>query len=107
MTLHQIDGGLFSALAASFNILLESRTRPISAVPEMIYGNKPVDGGHLLLSPDEKAELLDKEPKAAKWIRPLLGAEEFLNGKERWCLWLVGIAPNELRAMPAVLNIAT
>lgn len=86
------------------NILLESRTRPISAVPEMLYGNKPVDGGFLLLSPEEKAELLGKEPKAEKWIRPLLGAEEFLNGKERWCLWLVGITPNELRAMPEVLK---
>jgi len=86
------------------NILLESRTRPISAVPEMLYGNKPVDGGFLLLSPEEKTELLGKEPKAEKWIRPLLGAEEFLNGKERWCLWLVGITPNELRAMPDVLQ---
>ena len=86
------------------NILLESRTRPISAVPEMLYGNKPVDGGFLLLTPDEKAELLDKEQKAEKWIRPLLGAEEFLNGKKRWCLWLVGISPNELRVMPEVLK---
>ncbi|MHB9102370.1 MAG: type IIL restriction-modification enzyme MmeI [Sulfuricella sp.] len=86
------------------DILLESRTRPISAMPEMVYGNKPVDGGYLLLSPEEKAELLDKDPQAEKWIRPLLGAEEFLNGKERWCLWLVGISPNELRAMPEVLK---
>jgi len=86
------------------DILLESRTRPISDVPEMVYGNKPVDGGYLLLSPEEKAELLYKNPQAEKWIRPLLGAEEFLNGKERWCLWLVGISPNELRAMPEVLK---
>jgi len=86
------------------DILLESRTRPISAVPEMVYGNKPVDGGHLLLSPEGKAELLEREPQAEKWLRPLLGAEEFLNGKERWCLWLEGISPNELRAMPEVLK---
>jgi hypothetical protein len=70
----------------------------------MVYGNKPVDGGHLLLSSEEKAELLDKNPLAEKWIRPLLGAEEFLNGKERWCLWLAGISPNELRALPEVLK---
>jgi hypothetical protein len=87
------------------DILLESRTRPVSVAPEMIYGNKPVDGGHLLLSSEEKAELLGKEPQAEKWIRPLLGAEEFLNGKERWCLWLAGITPNELRAMPEVLRL--
>ena len=70
----------------------------------MVKGNEPTDGGHLLLSPAEKAELLQKEPKAEQWLKPILGAEEFLNGKERWCLWLVGIAPNELRAMPEVLK---
>jgi hypothetical protein len=63
-----------------------------------------VDGGHLLLSRPEKEELLQKQPDAAKWIRPVLGADEFLNGKERWCLWLVGISPAELRAMPEVLK---
>ena len=86
------------------DILLQNRSKPICIVPEMVYGNKPVDGGNLLLSADEKNELLAKEPKAAKWLRPVLGAEEFLNAKERWCLWLVGIAPSELKAMPEVLK---
>jgi hypothetical protein len=86
------------------NVVLENRTRPICDVPEMLYGNKPVDGGYLLLSSKDKAELLTKEPQAEKWLRPLLGAEEFINGIERWCLWLVCIAPNELRAMPEVMK---
>ena len=86
------------------DILLQNRSKPICIVPEMVYGNKPVDGGNLLLSADEKNELLAKEPKAAKWLRPVLGAEEFLSAKERWCLWLVGIAPSELKAMPEVLK---
>jgi N-6 DNA Methylase len=86
------------------DILLQNRSKPICNVPEMVYGNKPVDGGNLLLSADEKNVLLAKEPNAAKWLRPVLGAEEFLNAKERWCLWLVGIAPSELKAMPEVLK---
>ncbi|SKO37274.1 Uncharacterised protein [Mycobacteroides abscessus subsp. massiliense] len=53
----------------------------------MIYGNKPTDGGNLLLSTAEKQALIAAEPLAAQYIRPFLGAEEFLNDKERWCLW--------------------
>jgi hypothetical protein len=56
----------------------------------------------LLLSDNEKSELISAEPQAEKWIRPLLGAEEFINGINRWCLWLVDISPNELRALPLV-----
>lgn len=91
-------------LVDAANAVLENRTHPICNVPEMLYGNKPVDGGNLLLSPEEKIELLSKEPQAEKWLRPLLGAEEFINGKTRWCLWLVNIAPNELRDMPEVMK---
>ncbi|KOR33507.1 methylase, partial [Achromatium sp. WMS3] len=86
------------------NIVIENRIEPLCNVSIMVYGNKPVDGGHLLLSPQEKADLLQKQPQAEKWLRPLLGAEEFINGKERWCLWLVGISPAELRAMPEVVK---
>lgn len=86
------------------NIVVDNRTKPLCNVSEVVYGNKPVDGGFLLLSPDEKTALLAKEPLAAKWLKPLLGAEEFINSKERWCLWLVGIQPNELRALPEVMK---
>ena len=86
------------------DIVVDNRTKPLCNVSEVVYGNKPVDGGFLLLSPDEKTALLAKEPLAAKWLKPLLGAEEFINGKERWCLWLVGIQPNELRALPEVMK---
>lgn len=86
------------------DVVLDSRNQPIGSISPMWFGNMPLDGGGLLLSPIEKAELLVKEPKAERWLKPCLGADEFLNGKERWCLWLVGIAPNELRAMPEVLK---
>ncbi|CAK0765441.1 DNA methyltransferase [Gammaproteobacteria bacterium] len=86
------------------SILIQNRTTPLCSVSPMMFGNMPNDGGNLLLSPEEKSELLEKEPQAQKWIRPVLGAEEFLNGKERWCLWLVGIQPQELQAMPEVMK---
>ncbi|EDN68225.1 conserved hypothetical protein [Beggiatoa sp. PS] len=84
-------------------VIIENRTKPLCDVSIMTKGNEPTDGGHLLLSSEEKAELLKKEPAAIQWIKPILGAEEFINNKERWCLWLVGISPKQLRAMPAVM----
>jgi len=78
--------------------------KPICNVPNVLWGNKPVDGGNLLLSDEEKNELLIKEPKAEKFIKPLISAYEFLNGEKRWCLWLVHAEPSELKQMPNVLN---
>ena len=72
----------------------------------MKKGNQPTDGGSLLLSPEEKSELLQKELLAERWLRPILGADEFINGKERWCLWLMCIQPHELKAMPEVMRRA-
>lgn len=77
-------------------------TLPIYDVPDMIYGNKPTDNGNLILSPEERDELVAREPEAAKWIRPFMGALEFIRGKKRYCLWLVDCPPNELRKMPLV-----
>lgn len=66
----------------------------------------PRDGGGFVLSPEEKEELVKKEPLAAKWIRPYIGAVEFLNNKERYCLWLVNADPGALPllAMTMVLR---
>ncbi|TAF68077.1 MAG: class I SAM-dependent DNA methyltransferase [Cytophagales bacterium] len=84
------------------DILIEKRRIPISDVPKIVFGNMPNDGGNLLLSEEEKHELLKKEPHAEKYIKPMVSAHEFLNGKKRWCLWLIDIEPNELRKMPEV-----
>ncbi|WP_288094125.1 DNA methyltransferase [Thiomonas sp.] len=84
------------------DVVMTSRRTPIQNVPEMVYGSKPTDGGHLLLTPEERAALLQSEPHAAKWIRPFLGADEFINKLPRYCLWMVGISPADLRAMPEV-----
>jgi len=88
------------------DILITKRTNPLCNVPKMSFGNMPLDGGNLILSDEEKIDFLQKEPKAEKYILPLISAFEFLNGKKRWCLWLVDAEPNELKQMPEVLKRA-
>jgi type I restriction-modification system DNA methylase subunit len=86
------------------DIVALSRSAPISAVPEIIFGNMPNDAGYLILTDEEKAELVKREPEAKKYIRPFLGAQEFINGETRWCLWLKDVSPAELRTMPEVMK---
>lgn len=85
-------------------IFLEKRRQPICNAPEMTRGSSPVDGGNLLMNDEDRSKLLKTEPESAKWLRPYLMGDEFLNGISRWCLWLHGIAPSELRAMSQVLQ---
>ena len=86
------------------SVVVEKSGRPLSDVPEIHFGNMPLDGGHLLMTPGERDELLRLEPQAAPYIRPLLDAQDFLNGGTRYCLWLEGIDPSVLRRMPRVLE---
>ncbi len=85
-------------------VYLPRRQQPICHIPEMRKGSQPTDGGNLLLSDEEKDQLIQLEPQAAQWIRPFLGADEFINKTPRWCLWLVDCPPNELRNMPLVMK---
>ena len=65
-------------------------------VPKMNFGNQPRDGGHFVISPDEKAEIMKKEPALERWLHPYIGADEFIKGKERWCLWLKDASPSDI-----------
>lgn len=85
-------------------IVLESRTSALCAVPPIVFGSMPNDGGHLLLDAADRSQLLSDEPKAAKFLRPILGSREFINGEERWCLWLKDATPSEIRDLPFVLK---
>ena len=82
------------------NVWIESRNKPLCDVPEIGIGNKPIDGGFYLFSEEEMQEFIAKEPKSTAFFRPWYGAEEFINNKKRFCLWLGGCSPAELRAMP-------
>lgn len=85
------------------NIFIDRRGKPICDVPRMSFGNMPLDGGNLILSDSEKSDLILSEPNSAKYIKQLIGAKEFIQNSTRWCLWLVGVSPNEIQSMPKVM----
>lgn len=75
-------------LSEGSNIIVYKKTKPISILPVMTYGSKPVDGGHLILSPIEKDNLLLNSPSSRIYIKSLVGADELLYGIKRYCLWI-------------------
>ena len=84
-------------LMDSSSILVESRNTPLcSNIPKMIYGNKPADGGFLIIEDEDYQSFIEDDAIAQKYTKRLLGAVEFLHNKKRWCLWLKGITPDEL-----------
>ncbi|MDR0735298.1 MAG: hypothetical protein LBF51_00455 [Zoogloeaceae bacterium] len=85
-------------------VFIESRQRPICDVPEIGMGNQPIDDGNYLFAEEEKNDFLKREPQAEKWFRPWMGADEFINGYKRYCLWLGKCPPDELRKMPEVMK---
>ena len=85
------------------DVVLGKRRVPISRnAPPIVFGSMPNDGGNLLLSAEERKALLDAEPESQRFLRRLLGSEEYINGVERWCLWLVDASPSQLKALPLV-----
>jgi hypothetical protein len=86
------------------DVCVTPRSKPICGAPACIYGNKPADGGHLIIEDRELAAFLAQNPQIKPFIRPLLCAEEYLHGVNRWCLWLVDAPPQVIRACPGVLE---
>ena len=80
------------------NVFIESRATALCHIPEMVYGNKPVEGGFLFLKPEERTSILKTEPELEPYIRQVLGSEEFINNKQRYCFWLDGVSPHLLRS---------
>ena len=68
----------------------------------MNFGNMPADGGKLLFTTMEKDSFIAKEPESKKWFKPLISAREFLNGQQRWCLWLEDCTIEEIKSMPLI-----
>ncbi len=86
------------------NVFLESCSKPICSVPQMRSGGKPVEGGHLIFTENERIEFVNNEPSSEKYFRPFMGSDDFINGQGRWCLWLLDVSPKELRSMPNVMK---
>lgn len=91
-------------LMAAPNVFVESRKKPICKTYEMTSGNRPADGGNLIIEEKDYDTFIKSEPKALPYIKRLSGATEFINNKKRWCLWLVGVSPATLSQMPLVMK---
>jgi len=86
------------------NAVLAKISHPICSVPDMMEGSALIDDGHFLLTDEDMQVLIATHPIAKKWIRPLLSGEDFINGRTRYCLWLEGAAPAELRQCAGVMQ---
>ena len=86
------------------DVLLPSRTEAPPGLPQLKQGSKPADGGHLLLTVAERMALLAAAPQAEKWLRPYVGGDELINGRQRWCLWLKTANPAEIRRVAPVMT---
>jgi hypothetical protein len=84
------------------DLALPIRRTPLCEVPEIVNGNKPADGGFLIVSDDERADFLRENPTAEPYLRPFLSAEEYLSGRLRWVLWLIDAPPQVISANPGV-----
>ena len=76
------------------DIWIEKRSKPICNAEQMVYGSEPREGGDLILSEEERTELLEESPFAEKWVKRFVGSEDFLNDKIRYCLWF---EPQDMR----------
>ncbi len=86
------------------DLVILKRTNQICNAPKILAGNKAIDGGNLIFSDEERAAFIEIEPRSLKYFKKFIGSDEFINGENRWCLWLVDITPQDLRQMPLVLE---
>ncbi len=86
------------------DIIIEKRRTPICNVPEISFGSMPNDGGNLLINESEINEIRLKEPKAIEFIKPFIGAQDFLNGQKKYCYWFKNVNPKDWIFMPIALN---
>jgi len=93
---------LFDAKDADRHLVVKEEGRPINGAERIASGSQPIDGGHLIFNASERAAFLAEEGEAAQFLRPFVGAEEYLNGGNRWILALQQAAPSQIRSLPMV-----
>ncbi len=100
---HQIKAkNINQYLLDAKNVVINARSKPICNVVEIVFGNMPNDGGNLIIEDDDYKNFISIEPQSKKYIKRLLGADEFINNKKRYCLWLQNVSPDIINKMPLV-----
>lgn len=87
---------------ATRHLVVSSAANSASGAKPMVIGSKPIDGGNYIFTPSQRAMLIDIEPAGAAFLRPFVGAEEFISGSERWILALQDASPVALQQLPEV-----
>lgn len=98
---------VFCLYAEDAGVFLHDQFHDYLKSPQMLNGGKPTEGGFLILTEEEKDELLQANPKAANMIRPYMMGKDFIERKPRYCLWLVSTSPSDLRQCPKVMERIT
>lgn len=89
-------GNINGYLLDAPNVYIENRGKPLTVgMPKMSKGSQPTDGGNLILSPEEREEIIKKYPEAIKFIKRYISADDYINDKTRFCIWLKSVPPNE------------
>lgn len=102
---YELVDNINAYLVSGPNILIDSRKKPICNVRSVVFGSMPNDKGYLSdYSDDEMKAIVQEYPLAETMFRPFLGATEFLHGKKRWCLWLKGITPADIKKVKPVMD---
>ncbi|MBE6677719.1 MAG: class I SAM-dependent DNA methyltransferase [Ruminococcaceae bacterium] len=86
------------------NVIVGNRSKPLCNVPSMKSGGKPVEGGYLIFTDEEKEDFIKKEPRSSKYFRRFTSGETYIYNKMKWCLWLTDITPREINEMPEIKN---
>jgi len=84
------------------DIIVSKSAKPLSRLPPMVYGNKPVDGGHLLLTEEEYKGLLAESYVATQFVRRFVGSQELIKGTRRYCLWVDDEQVSEALKVPEI-----
>ncbi len=99
---HKIVNNINAYLLDAPNIIVSKRSKPLCNVPSMMSGGKPVEGGYLIFTDEEKEEFLKKEPQSEKYFKRFTSGETYINGKMQWCLWLADVSPIDIMDLPFV-----
>ncbi len=78
------------------DIFVVAEKESLCGMSKMSFGNQPRDGGFFVIKEDEYHDIMEKEPELQKWLHPYIGADEFIKGKKRWCLWLKHSSPKDI-----------
>jgi len=100
----QLVDNINAYLINADNIFIENIKKPLCNVPEMAKGSIPVDGGNLIIEAADYEDFIKKDPNSKNYIKKLVGSEEFINNKDRYCLWLVNVNPAEIKHCPLILE---